>query len=136
MSYDPSAGQPGQYGQPVPPPPAPGYGAPGPYPGGAVPYGTPGYGAPAGQMPSTYRAWAITCIVLGVLFSLILGMPFGIVANHYAGKVQRSWHMGDWQGAVTASRRARAWAITSTIFIVLGFIGFIYLASRGGSTTS
>ena len=112
MSYDTSAGQ---YGQPAPPPPS-------------------GYGLPADQMPATYRGWAITCIVLGVFFSLILGMPFGIVANTYAGKVQRAWQMGDAQGALTASRRARGWAITSTIFIALGIIGFAYIVTRGNTT--
>jgi Interferon-induced transmembrane protein len=106
----------GQYGQPAPPPP--GY----------------GYGAPAGQMPPTHRGWAVTCIVLGVFFSTILGLPFGIVANTYAGKVQRSWQMGDAQGAMTASRRARGWAITSTIFIALGLILFAYLISQGKTT--
>src|SRR5215469_438575 len=109
MTYDPSAGQ---YGQPAPPPPA------------------MGYGAPAGQMPATYRGWAVTCIVLGVFFSLILGMPFGIVANSYAGKVKRCWLLGDAQGAAQASRRARGWAITSTIFIALGLIGFVYVISH------
>jgi len=114
MTYDPSAGQ---YGQPAPPPPG------------------PGYGAYAGQMPPTYRGWAITCIVLGVFFSLILGMPFGIVANSYAGKVQRAWQMGDAQGAMAASRKARGWAITSTIFIVLGVILVVYVYSHGSTTS-
>jgi hypothetical protein len=128
-------GQPGQYGQPVPPP-APGYGAPTPYPGGGSPYGTPGYGAPVGPMPSSHRAWAVTCIVLGIFFSLIIGLPMAIAANVYAGKVQRAWDMGDQQGAIKASSRARLWSILSTVFIVIGFIGFIIIVSRGGSSSS
>lgn len=141
MSYDPSQGQgtppggydqPGQYGQPTPPP-APGYGA---YPAGGSPYGTPGYGAPVGPAPSSYRAWAVTCIVLGIFFSLIIGLPMGIAANYYAGKVRRNWDMGDQPGAMKASSRARLWSILSTVFIVIGFIGFIIIVSKGGSTTS
>ncbi len=156
MSYDPSAGQgmppggpqqPGQYGQPggpqqpgqygqPPSTPPPGYGAPGPYPTGGSPYGAPGYGPPVGQMPSTYRGWAITSIVLGVFFCLILGMPFGIVANHYAGKVQQSWDMGDMQGAMQASKRARTWNIWATVFIVIGLIVVIIRFSTLSSSSS
>ena len=144
MSNDPSAGQgtppggydqPGQYGQPDTPP-TPGYGTPGPYPAGGSPYGMPGYGAPVGAQPSTYRAWAVTCIVLGIFFSLIIGLPMGIAANHYAGRVQRNWDMGDQEGAMRASSRARLWSILSTVFIVIGFIGFIFIVSHGSSTTS
>ncbi|MBO0832449.1 MAG: CD225/dispanin family protein [Actinobacteria bacterium] len=117
MSYDPPTGQ---YGPPAPPP-QPGYG---------------GYAAPGTQMPPAYRGWAVTCIVLGVFFSLILGMPFGIVANVYAGKVQRSWQMGDWQGALSASKQARTWAIISTIFIVLGFFVDVYFFTHFNSSTT
>jgi quinol-cytochrome oxidoreductase complex cytochrome b subunit len=96
----------------------------------------PGYGPPVGQMPSTHRAWAITCIVGGVLFCLILGLPFGIVANYYAGKVQQSWDMGDAVGAMSASKRALTWNILATVFIALGVIFVIIELTQIGKTSS
>ncbi len=125
---------PGQYGtyggqQPMPPPPDQ-YGTYGSY--GS--YGTPpgGYGKP----PASYRAWAITCIVCGVLFSIIIGLPCALVALHYSRKVQPSWAAGDQPGAAKASRRAMIWAIVATVFEALGLIFVISLISHGGGTTT
>jgi hypothetical protein len=136
MSYDTPGGPPG--GAMPPPPggygeqPGGGYGAPG---GG---YGVPpGYGqAPYGKPPSAYRAWAITCIVCGVLFSLIIGLPCALVSLSYSRRVQSAWQVGDMQRATKASKRARTWAIVSTIFDVLGLILVIALFSHGGSSTT
>ena len=125
-------GQYGTYGQPTPPPPDQNgtYGSYGSY--GS--YGTPpgGYGKP----PPSYRAWAITCIVCGVLFSIIIGLPCALVALHYSRKVQPSWTAGDQQGAAKASRRAMIWAIVATVFEALGLIFVISLISHGGTTTT
>jgi Interferon-induced transmembrane protein len=157
MSYEPPPGQawnqaegqpppgqygaPGQYGDPgqygVPPGQygqAPGqYGAPGPY---GVP-GQPGFAqSPYGKPPATYKPWAITCIVCGVLFSIIIGMPCGLVALRYSRRVQPAWVAGDQQGASQASRRAMIWAIVSTLFDLLGFIVVISLFSHGSGSTS
>lgn len=163
MSYDTPEGPGG--GQTMPPsgpygtPEAPGGGqtmppAPGPYgspeaPGGAPtmpppgPYGSygsyPSYGAPPGaygKPPPSYRAWAITCIVCGVLFSIIVGLPCALVALHYSRKVQPAWNVGDQQGAAKASRRAMIWAIVSTVFEALGLILVITLISHGGTSTA
>ena len=125
-------GQYGTYGQPMPPSPGQ-YGTYGTY-GGYGSYGTPpgGYGKP----PPSYRAWAITCIVCGVLFSIIIGLPCALVALHYSRKVQPSWTAGDQQGAAKASRRAMIWAIVATVFEALGLIFVISLISHGGTTTT
>jgi len=144
MSYDTPGGPPGGG---TPPPPGGygeqpgGYGAPGGYgtPGGG--YGvSPGYGgygqAPYGKPPSAYRAWAITCIVCGVLFSLIIGLPCALVSLSYSRRVQSAWQVGDMQRATKASKRARTWAIVATIFDALGLILVIVLFSHGGSTTT
>jgi hypothetical protein len=141
MSYDTPGGPPGGATPPPPggygDPPGGGYGVP---PGGG--YGVPpgggygGYGQPYGKPPSTYRAWAITCIVCGVLFSLIIGLPFGLLALASSRRVQRAWQMGDMQQAAKASRRARTWAIVSTIFDVLGLILVITLFSHAGASTT
>jgi Interferon-induced transmembrane protein len=155
MSYDTPGGPPsgatppppGGYGNPPgggygdPPgggygdPPGGGYGDP---PGGGygVPPGYGGYGQPYGRPPSTYRGWAIACVVCGVLFSLIIGLPCGIVALSSSGRARRAWQRGDMQAAAKAARRARTWAIVSTIFDALGLILVIVLFSHGGASTT
>ncbi len=125
----------------MPPPPPPGsYGVP-PTPGyGQAPYGvppTPGYGQmPYSNQPSTYRAWAITCCVCGVLFSLIIGLPCGLVALANSRRVQSAWQVGDWQRAAKASRRALTWVIASTVFDALGLILVITLFATSHSSTT
>ncbi|HSR86809.1 MAG TPA: CD225/dispanin family protein [Streptosporangiaceae bacterium] len=125
----PGYGQPG-YGQP-------GFGQPGNGPAGYFP---PGYGAgPAGTPPATYLPWAYTAAVGGVLFSLILGLPTGLVAVNYGRKVRPAWAAGDAHGAISASRKARTWAIVATVLDVLGIVVvFVFLAAgaRSGSTAS
>jgi Interferon-induced transmembrane protein len=126
QTMPPPPGQYGTYGQPMRPPPDQ-YGTYGSY-------GTPpgGYGKP----PPSYRAWAITCIVCGVLFSIIIGLPCALVALHYSRKVPRSWAAGDQPGAAKASRRAMIWAIVATVFEALGLIFVISLIAHGGTTTT
>jgi len=146
MSYEPPPGQawnqaegqpspgqngaPGQYGQ---------YGAPGPY-GAVGPYGAPGQPGfaqgPYGKPPATYRPWAITCVVCGVLFSIIIGMPCGLISLYYSRRVQPAWMAGHQQRASQASRRAMIWAIASTLFDVLGLIVVISLVSHGSGSAS
>jgi hypothetical protein len=159
MSYDTPGGPPGGatppppggydapppgggYGAPPPgggygaPPPGGGYGAPPPGGSYGVPPGFGGYGQPYGKPPSTYRAWAITAIVCGVLFSLIIGLPCGLVALSNSRRVQSAWQVGDLQRAAKASKRAMTWAIVATIFDVLGLILVITLFSHGGTSTT
>lgn len=148
MSYDPPGGPPGGATPPPPggygaPPPEGGYAAPPPggyaaYPSGGG-YGQPGYGGygqAMGKPPSTYRAWAITAVVCGVLFSLIIGLPCGLVALSNSRRVQSAWQMGDMQRAAKASKRARIWAIAATVFDALGLILVITLFSHGGASTT
>lgn len=108
-----------------------------PYPGG--PYGTaPGtYGSAPSQLgrPPTYLGWAITAAVGGVLFSLILGLPTGLVATRYARKVRTAWDAGDQYEAAKASKRALTWSIVSTCLDILGLILVIYLVSHPASST-
>lgn len=116
------------YGQQV----TPGYGQP----GSAVPgYGPPGYGyGMYGAPPPTYLTWARIAMVGGVLFNLILGLPTAIVAQRYGQTVRQQWATGNQQAAVTASRKARTWAIVSTVFDVLGIVLVIVLISQSASS--
>jgi hypothetical protein len=106
---------------------APGYGQPG--------YASPGYAAPGygagmyGKPPPTYLVWARIAAIGGVLFNLILGFPSGMIATRHARTVRQQWESGNQQAAVTASRKARTWAIVSTVFDVLGIILLVILVT-------
>ena len=134
----PTYGQPG-YGQPPyggqPTYGQPGYGQPG-Y--GMPAYPQPGYGGPIypppGPQPPTYGSWAVSAIVGGVLFSLLVGLPTAIVGLNYGSKVRRAWAAGDVQGAASASRKARGWLTASTIFELLGVILVIFLFTHVSSS--
>jgi hypothetical protein len=97
-------------------------------------FAAPQYGAWQSQPPD-YRSWAIAAAVGGVLFSLLIGMPLGVIAQRYSRRVRDRWESGDHDGAVRASRSARAWVIASLVFDVLGLLFVIVLFSRSGQPT-
>ncbi len=100
-----------------------GYGQPGPPAPGYV---MPGYGAtPPGQPPPTHLIWARIAAGGGVLFNLILGLPTALVAMNHARKVRPLWESGNQPAAVSESRKARTWAIVSTVLDALGVIVLI-----------
>ena len=101
------------------------------YPGPAAPQ----YGAWQPQPPD-YRAWVIAALVGGVLCSLLIGMPLGLIAQRNSRHVRSRWESGDHDGAVRASRSARSWVIASIVFDVLGLLLVIVLFSRSGQPTS
>jgi hypothetical protein len=100
------------------------------YPGPAAPQ----YGAWQ-PPPPDYRAWVIAAIAGGVLFSLLIGMPLGLIAQRNSRRVRSSWESGDPAGAVRASRSARSWVIASTVFDVLGLLLVILLLLHSGQPT-
>jgi hypothetical protein len=120
------------YGQPGYGPagyPQPGYPQPGYPPGYGMP-AAPGFGsAPFGVPPRTHLAWARIAGFGGVLFNLIIGFPAGLVAIRYARQVRPRWEAGDLQGAASSSRKARKWAIASTVFDVLGVLLLVLIIS-------
>lgn len=119
---EPGQQQPPSYGQP-------GYAAPG--------YVTPGYGAsPYGKPPPTRLAWAWIATVGGVLFSLILGFPFGLIALKNAQKVRQYLNSGPPEAALAASRKATIFASVSTVFDVIGIVLVIVLLTHAASATS
>lgn len=75
--------------------------------------------------------WAIVSTILCCL-------PTGIVAIVYACKVDNLYLMGDYQGAVEASNKARNWAIGGLIAsVVFYFVYILVLFSVGfGSIAS
>jgi Interferon-induced transmembrane protein len=121
-SEEPGSPSPWDYGQPGPP--APGY-------------VMPGYGAqPQGQPPPTHLIWARIAAVGGVLFNLILGLPAALVAMSHARKVRPLWESGNQPAAVSESRKARTWAIVSTVLDALGVILLIVVVAASTATTS
>jgi hypothetical protein len=126
---DLAGSRPPGYGQPTHG--APGYGPPVYYPPG---YGPPMY-APPGPPPPTYGTWAVSAIVGGVLFSLLVGLPTAIAGHFYGAKVNRLWASGDVPGAYSASRKARGWLTASTVFDLLGLILVVFLIATHASSS-
>lgn len=96
-------------------------------------YHSMGSGAPNQSMPCppSNLVWAIVSTILCCL-------PTGIVAIVYACKVDNLYLMGDYQGAVEASNKARNWAIGGLIAnVVFYFVYILVLFSVGfGSIAS
>lgn len=105
----------------------PGYGQPG--------YAWPGYMAPGngaatyGKPPPTYLTWAIIATVGGFLFNVIFGAPFGRIAVRHAREARHLQGSGH-REAAAAARKARTWAILSTVMDVLGLVLFIVLITQ------
>lgn len=76
---------------------------------------------------SNYLAWAIVCI--------FLCWPLAIPAIVYASKVNNLIAMGDYEGAMNASKNAKTFCLIATILgavtIVLGIIGGIFAGFAG-----
>lgn len=87
-------------------------------------YQAPAYQAPKQAPivpPSNNLAWAIAATVLCC-------QPLGIVAVYYASQVDRLWFMGDHQGSMDASEKAKKWAIATAIVGVVVVV--LYVALR------
>nr|WP_076822792.1 CD225/dispanin family protein [Pseudofrankia asymbiotica] len=110
-------GQPPGYGQQAPP----GFGGPplnqgnyGGYGGGQPPYGTP--------IPN--YLWQ------SILVTVLCFWPTGIAAIVNASRVQNRQTMGDIQGALDASKKARTWCIVSA---VVGLVVLVIILVAGGT---
>jgi hypothetical protein len=77
----------------------------------------------------------ITAAICGVLFNLILGFPTALIGQRYGRKVTELWAGGDGPGAVSASRKARAWLIASVVLDVIGIILSVVLIAQGSYST-
>jgi Interferon-induced transmembrane protein len=116
----PGPGQPPYGGSAQPPPP----GAPPPY---GNPQAWPGAAAPAIQ----------TYLVPAILVTLFCFLPTGIAAIVFASQVNSKRSVGDYAGAMHASKQARLWTIISLV-VGLVFIAFfiIITAAAGGGSSS
>lgn len=109
---------------------------------GAQGYGQGGYGAygaqsaPAGGKPQNYMVPSIIATIGGFLFCCLLGLPAGIAAIVFGNKVDSLWNMGDYQGAQTASEKAKLWMIVAAVLAGVGLIANIIVFASGGYSAS
>ena len=109
------------YGAPPPPPP--------PY--GGMPPGQP----PMGTPPPNYLVWSI-------LSTIFCCLPLGIASIVFAAQVNTKWAQGDVAGAQDSSRKAKQFALWSTIIgavvavLVLAFYIVVIVAAVNSNSTS
>lgn len=70
---------------------------------------------PMQPCPDSNLVWAIVT-------TLFCCLPFGIVAIVYACKVNDRYMMGDMQGAIDASEKAKKWSIYSAVGALIIFV--------------
>jgi hypothetical protein len=120
----------------APPPPASpwAYGQPGTQTPG---YGAAGFGATSyGSPPPTYKVLAYIAAAGGVLFNLILGFPFGLIAMRHARRVRPYWESGNQKAAASESRKALTWSIASAVLDVIGIFLLILVISGSSSPSN
>ncbi len=110
---------------------------PGPPPRGPVqpPYAA-GYQPPLAQpqasWPGTMVPAVQTYMIPAILVTLFCFLPTGIAAIVYASQVSSKRSIGDYQGAVKASRQARLWTIVSAA-VGVAAIAILLIASAASS---
>jgi heme/copper-type cytochrome/quinol oxidase subunit 2 len=93
------------------------------------PYGA---GYPPSAPPDNHLVWAI-------LTTLFCCLPFGIVSIVFAAQVNSKWTLGDYQGAIASSQKAKTWAITAAVcggigIVIYGIIIAVVASKNGGLT--
>lgn len=108
-----------------------GYGQQGGYGQGYGAYGA--QSAPVGGKPQNYTVPSIIATIGGFLFCCLLGLPAGIAAIVFGNKVDSLWNVGDYQGAQTASEKAKLWMTVAAVLAGIGLIGNIIFFVTGGA---
>lgn len=70
-------------------------------------------------------------MVLAVLTTVLCCLPLGVVSIIYASKVDSLYNAGDYDGAVSAAKSARTWALVGLIGGIV--ISILYLLIYGGA---
>lgn len=84
------------------------------------------------QQQSTVQPCPDSNLVWAILTTIFCCLPFGIVAIVYACKVNERYMIGDIQGAIDASDKAKKWSIYSAISaIIILVIYFIFIFAVG-----
>jgi ABC-type transporter Mla maintaining outer membrane lipid asymmetry permease subunit MlaE len=87
------------------------------------------------QNPAQQAAWPgaamppiRTYLVPAILVTLFCCLPTGLVAIIYASQVSPKMNVGDYHGAIHASRLARLWTIISVVIVVAAAVAGAVLA--------
>ena len=84
------------------------------------------YQAPAYQAPKqTPIVPPSNNLALAIVSTLLCCWPLGIVAIYHASQVDRLWFLGDHQGSMDASEKAKKWSIAT---IIVGAVVVLYVA--------
>lgn len=78
--------------------------------------------APSGNQRPQSWLW------LGICTTLLCCLPFGIVSIVYASKVDSAWNIGNYQGAIDNSNKAKMWGLISAGCGLVANLLFIILA--------
>ena len=115
---DPYGTQPPSGGYGATPPPPPNYSG-----GGSTPPTPP---------PPNYLVWAILSTVLCCL-------PLGIASIVFSTQVNSKWAVGDVQGAIEASAKAKKfaiWAAIAGVIVAVLYVVFIVMLGMGADWTT
>ncbi|WP_153409239.1 CD225/dispanin family protein [Nocardia macrotermitis] len=89
--------------------------------------------------PPRYFGWALAITIIGVVpFCSPISVVAGVVALVYSGQVRQKWISGDIQGALSASRKTKIWAIVATVveaLLVVSVIIYILVSSIQGTSS-
>lgn len=94
----------------------PAYAAQQPY-NGQQPYNQPYHNS---NMPLCPKTW----LAESILATILCCLPFGIVGIVYAAGVSSKYQMGDYEGAVRASKNAKTWTLVA--FFTGLIVGIVY----------
>jgi hypothetical protein len=98
-----------------------------PPPYGAMPPGS--YQQPGGPPPPNHLVWAI-------LSTIFCCLPLGIASIVFASQVNSKWQVGDYAGAQDSSRKAKNFALWSTIVGLVGVVLYIiFIVAIGAGST-
>lgn len=107
-------------------PPPPPSGGPGNF-GGPPPGGPGGFGY--GQTP---MGPVNNNMVIAILTTIFCCLPLGIVAIVNASQVNKKLAMGDYNGALQASKQAKTWSMVALgVGLVVGFLYFFVMMAAG-----
>jgi Interferon-induced transmembrane protein len=85
---------------------------------------------PGGFSPPPYGQSIPNYLWQSIVVTLLCCLPFGVVAIVYATRVQGRQQMGDIQGALDASQKAKTWCIVSLVAgLVLDVIYLLLVSS-------
>jgi len=70
--------------------------------------------------------------VWAILSTIFCCLPLGVVSIVFAAQVNSKYQVGDYAGAMDASRKAKTWALASTLTgLILGILWLIVVVVAG-----